>query len=956
MNAALTSSRHDLRRHTTSAWPLRHRALCIAVLLGLAHVTTAWAAAPASAAVDAGSEDMEFDSSFFKSSGGSDGVDISRFDRGAVVLPGVYSLDVNVNKGAWQGKNTLPFQAPKGQANANAQPCFTRDMLVQWGIDLTKVTQYRLRHPALATHALPTSTPVCAPLSALVPDASASFDASSLSMQVSVPQLYLNKRHGNWADPSQWQTGLNAGFADYSFNANTNRGHGYNATDAFLSISSGINVNGWRLRQVGGLDWNNSGNQGSHFHYHSSAAYLQHDLTKLRSQLTIGDYVTSGRVFDAVPFRGVNIASDDSMLPNDQLGFAPVVRGVANTNAKVTIRQHGQIIYQTSVAPGPFAITDLPTIGGSGNLQVTVTEADGRQETRMVPYSYISNLLRPGVSRYSVTTGLLNLPSLRHRPPMLEATYQRGISNMVTAYGGITGSAGYGAGLVGAAFNTPMGALGLDLTVAHTNLPGQRTHNGQSLHLTFTKSWAEGTNLTFGAYRYSTGGYYSLAQAETARYPNMLGAANDQFDTLPQRSQLQFSVMQSLGKYGSFSLDGTDVRYWHDLPSQITYGASYSNNFFHNDLNVQLSLQRTRQMGGNTNGTSYNPYMSLPPNYMPLSGHRTDTQLMLTVSIPLGHSSSAPSFSTAITHDMQSGTSYNTGIAGSLGQNGVFTYNANLQHDSSGDNGYNLGAQYMGSQGTIQASIGHSANAEQASLNVNGSAVFFRHGVVLGPSLNGNSFAIVHAPGAAGAHVTTTTQVRLDRHGYAVVPNLQPYHRNEVDLDPEGLPLNVDLLQTSRIATPRAGSAVLLEFATHAGGRAVVIDTKLLDGDKITPIPFGADVFDEQGHTVGVVGQDSRILARNLPDAGTLTVQWGDKDDQRCMIDYHLPPQKGAERYTHITANCIAGAILTHHDSKPVPSVTKMTAPHTQTELEGTTAASSADKAEKEMITHGSTM
>jgi len=927
MNAVRTLIHYDLRHHTTAPWSLRPRSLCVAVLLGLGHVTSAWAAAPGGAASGAAPENVQFDSSFFKGSGGDNGVDISRFDRGAVVLPGVYSVDVNINKGAQQSQNTITFKAPQGQAaDANAQPCFTRDMLTQWGINLAKVTQYRLQHPNQMAHALPTTAPVCAPLDTLVPDASATFNVSSLSMQISIPQLYLNKRHGNWADPSQWQTGINAGFADYNLSANTNRGHAYNNTDAFLSLNSGINLNGWRLRQIGGLDWNNAGSSGSHFHYHSSAAYLQHDLTKLRSQLTVGDYVTSGRVFDAVPFRGVNISSDDRMLPDDELGFAPVVRGVANTNAKVTIRQHGQIIYQTNVAPGPFAITDLPTIGGSGNLQVTVTEADGRQETRTVPYSYISNLLRPGVSRYSITAGLLNQPGMRHRPPMMEATYQRGVSNLITAYGGITGSAGYGAGLIGAAFNTSMGALGVDLTLAHTSLPGQRTHNGQSLHFTFTKSWAEGTNLTFGAYRYSTGGYYSLSQAETARYPNFLGTANDQFDTLPQRSQLQFSVVQSLGKYGNLSLDGTDMRYWHGLPSQLTYGATYSNNFFHNDLNVELTLQRTREIGGSTNGMPFNSYMPLPPNYTSMSGRRTDTQLMLIASIPLGRSSSAPSFSTAITHDTQGGTSYNTGVSGALGENGQFSYNANLQHDSSGDNGYNLGAQYMGSQGTVQASVGHSAGAEQASLNVNGSAVFFRHGVVLGPSLNGNSFAIIHAPGAGGAHVTTTTNVRVDHGGYAVVPDLMPYRRNEVDIDPQGLPLNVDLLQTSRIATPRAGSAVLLEFATHSGGRAVVIDTKLMLDDKAQPIPFGADVFDETGNAVGVVGQDSRILARNLPDAGTLTVQWGDDDEQRCVIAYQLPVRKGSARYTHITANCITGTILTHHESHNLPTVTSVTA------------------------------
>jgi outer membrane usher protein len=925
MNAARTLSQHSSRK-AVRAGLIRRRSLCLAVLFGLAHTASAWAAAPA----DASPGGIDFDSSFFNAGGGDDHVDLSRFDRGAVVLPGVYSVDVTVNDNSWQGQETLTFRVPKGQPDANAVPCFTRDMLVAWGVDLAKVQQDSAQHTGTKTPLTMPAGPVCAPLSTLVPDAKADFDVSALSMQVSIPQLYMNRRHGNWVDPSQWQDGVNAGFADYSFSADTNRSHGFNSADAFLSLNTGINLGRWRLRQLGGASWSNGGSGGSKFHYHSSAAYLQHDLPAWQSQLTVGDYTTSGQVFDAVPFRGVNIASDDRMLPDDELGFAPIVRGVANSNARVTIRQRGQIIYQTTVAPGPFAITDLPTLGGSGNLQVTVTEANGQQETRYVPYSYVTNLLRPGVSRYSVTAGLLNMPGMHGRPPMMEATYQRGLNNLITAYGGITGSAGYGAVLAGAAFNTRFGAVGADLSMSHTQLPGQRTHNGQSLHLTFTKSWAEGTNLSFGAYRYNSSGYYSLTQAESARHPISANWANgyDTFDSSPQRSQFSINVDQSMGRWGSFALNGSDVRYWHGQPSQLTYGASYSNTFFHNELNVQLTLQRMRQLG-TTNGMP-----PLPSIYgTPMLTHRTDTQIMLMVSIPLGHATHAPSLSTNFSRDSQGGATYNASLSGSLGDNGVFSYDANLQHSNSG-NGYNLGAQYQGSKATVMARVGHSAGADQASINVNGSAVVFRHGVVLGPPLDGGSFAIVHAPGAAGARVTSATNVRVDGDGYAVVPDLMSYRRNEVDLDPAGLPLNVDLLQTSRFATPRAGSAMLLDFATHAGGRAVVIDTGLLHTlhGKLEPIPFGADVFDDHGNNVGVVGQDSRILARNLPDVGTLKVQWGDNSDQTCLIDYRLPSRaNGAQaRYTHITASCMADAMLTRQPPKSsLPVAAQVVVPRT---------------------------
>ena len=57
-------------------------------------------------------------------------------------------------------------------------------------------------------------------------------------------------------------------------------------------------------------------------------------------------------IFDALPYRGINISSDDRMLPNSMLGYAPQIRGYAKTNAKVEVRQQGNLIYQTTLTPG----------------------------------------------------------------------------------------------------------------------------------------------------------------------------------------------------------------------------------------------------------------------------------------------------------------------------------------------------------------------------------------------------------------------------------------------------------------------------------------------------------------------------------------------------------------------------------------------------------------------------
>jgi outer membrane usher protein len=77
---------------------------------------------------------------------------------------------------------------------------------------------------------------------------------------------------------------------------------------------------------------------------------LQRDIIPLKAQLR-GDSSTGADVFDSISYRGIELASDDEMLPDSLRGYAPVVRGIARTNAQVTIR-HEHTLYQTSVSPG----------------------------------------------------------------------------------------------------------------------------------------------------------------------------------------------------------------------------------------------------------------------------------------------------------------------------------------------------------------------------------------------------------------------------------------------------------------------------------------------------------------------------------------------------------------------------------------------------------------------------
>lgn len=131
-------------------------------------------------------------------------------------------------------------------------------------------------------------------------------------------------------------------------------------------------------------------------------------------------------IYSIAAVRGVRLYTDNDMLPDSLNGFAPVVRGIAKSNAVVTIRQNGYIIYQSAVPQGPFALTDLNTTSSGGDLDVTIKEEDGSERHFTQPYASTAILRREGQTDFDISIGELN-NSDRYSPDLLQAQLLRGM-------------------------------------------------------------------------------------------------------------------------------------------------------------------------------------------------------------------------------------------------------------------------------------------------------------------------------------------------------------------------------------------------------------------------------------------------------------------------------------------------------------------------------------------------
>jgi outer membrane usher protein len=288
---------------------------------------------------------------------------------------------------------------------------------------------------------------------------------------------------------------------------------------------------------------------------------------------------------------------------------------------------------------------------------------------------------------------------------------------------------------------------------------------------------------------------------------------------------------------------------------------------------------------------------------------------MLMVSLPLGRSPRAPLGNLMHTRSRNGEPATQLSTNGISSRDDRFSYGATLSRIA-GSNSVDLNTGYRGARGQWTASISNGSDYTQLGMGAAGGMVLHGDGLTLSPPL-GETAALVHAAGAAGARIENGGGARLDKRGYAVVPFLTPYQLNTVSIDPKGTGFDVELQETARSVAPRAGSLVRLAFSTRAS-HGLMVDARTDDGQ---PLPFGAEATDTQGTNVGVVGQGSRLLLTGLQTSGPVQVQWGPGSDEQCVMQVQVPTSRSSDGYTVVEARCHTAAAAQQSEPGARPHV-----------------------------------
>ncbi|WP_439067671.1 fimbria/pilus outer membrane usher protein [Serratia ureilytica] len=778
----------------------------------------------------------KFDASLLK--GKYSDIDISMVENG-LVKPGIYLFDIILN-GLRIGVDNVKVNSKNGVVF----PCFSAEQLSGYGIK---------------TESYPLAKNQCFTIDSAIHGGKAEVSISEQAIRLSIPQVALRKEDelpsGNY-----WNDGINAGLINYYvnfFSAKNKKGDEYKSS--WLALSPGINIGSWRLRS--NTSW--YGNNNERGKWQKGNTYIERGLYDIKSRLTLGENYTPTDIFDSIGFRGIMLSTDEEMVPYKQREYSPLVQGIAKTQAKVEVTQNGKKIYEETVAPGKFVLSDLSSLAQRGDLFVTVLEADGSKQEFTVAYQTPAISLKRGYLKYSLAVGNYFSPSIYSgKEKFTQATLAYGFPWDVTAFGGLQISNKYNALSLGVGKSLGrIGAISIDGTFSHSESENEGVEQGSAWRIRYSNYLANGTSLAMSSSQYTTPRYKTFQ--DSLFY-------NDRKNYLPRKikSKTSITMGQSLGDFGSFNVNASYMNRYNSNEKNLSFGAGY--NFKFNNATISVNYKKNKYISKSNKETN-------------------DSLLSAWLSIPLGDLFGSPS---QVRWQINTGTNQKT--QQEVGLNGTALdrrlnwdlsqrYQSNLPMQRNDSSTLSLG--WSGIYGQVGGNYSYGNIGRQLGLNAAGGVVIHSEGVTLSQPLSQN-IALVETPKVPGVSVNGWPGVKTDFRGYTTVSGLNAYRDNVISIDSKRLPTNAEILQTDIHSSPSKGAITKLIFSTRVGLKALM-KLSLTDG---RGIPFGARVSNESGTVQGLVSSDSNVYLSGLPASGVLAVDW---DRGHCVINFHLNEKDG---------------------------------------------------------------
>ncbi|HEX4555601.1 MAG TPA: fimbria/pilus outer membrane usher protein [Xanthobacteraceae bacterium] len=585
-----------------------------------------------------------------------------------------------------------------------------------------------------------------------------------------------------------------------------------------------------------------------------------------------GDTISSGLAWTR-PIRigGLQVQRNFGLRPDLVTLPLPSARGSAAVPSTADVYINNVKTYSQDVGAGPYLLTNLPAIGGSGTARVVLRDASGHATEANLPFYVSSMLLAPGMFDYSVEAGL---PRLSYgttddtyvAKPVGSASARYGMYDWLTLAGHVEG----GAGLLNAsaAVMARTGSFGVASVAAAASRYGGGT--GFQSYLSYeTKIW--GINISASS-QMTFGSYDDLASVTARLQP----VATDPYDV---SSYLDLST--------SIKAIATPL-YTSARPAKALNRISVGAPLPFNRANLGASFIQTTDATGirsdivtATLSVSFD-WASVFASAFTTVGGQKNTGFLVGLSMPIGDSVTASTSASGGT----SGSSINVEATKTLGATpGSIGWRV---RDSEG-----VGAQrsaavsYRSDYARTEAGVIQDRNGVQGTAEVEGAIATLGGGVFFANRID-DAFAVVETgvPGIEVFHQNRPAGT-TDSSGRMLIPNLQSYQNNKVAIDTTKLPVNADIATTESWVAPADRSGVRLNFAVQTNIRPAIVVLKTPGGE---PLAAGAQGQVEGGESF-TVGYDGQAYIKNLAATNNVTVTLLDSQC-RASFPYEARPDE----------------------------------------------------------------
>ncbi|WP_080357520.1 fimbria/pilus outer membrane usher protein [Yersinia mollaretii] len=607
----------------------------------------------------------------------------------------------------------------------------------------------------------------------------------------------------------------------------------------------GINVNNWVLRNRGSYSYNQGVSR-----YNNQETYALRTVESLKSVLQLGEFGLVGDSYSGLPVAGVQLYSDNAQLNNTQLTVP--IEGMANTHATIEIRQRGQVIYRTIVAPGPFSISNISHFSSGVVTDVDVIEEDGTRQ-----HFTVSNALDPNVEQQATTH---QLAIGRYRNTLLDGKSQSPLL--------LSGEIAFNPAN---SFRTTSAGL---ISTDYQNISVQNLYSGLD-NVWFSAATSYTNTKDVGQ------GYQFILQNQMTINGNLSASLSTVYHSLnywsPDNGLSSRSNLNNL-RYGKLQNSTSAAVTWaHPRWGAFSYTLS-NNRYYQAADSVSHTFSVSEQFGRVTTTLSFQ------------STSQSQNAVYVGISLPLGkgsltgrvqHSNGNMTFGSTYQGTWDDNKGYSVGITGS-----------DSQRRMSGS--LNMKTAYSQLAGGLSQATN---NSRSAYLSSSGSVAYANDTFATSSSAIGDTFAVVNVPNQSNLRISSpgSGMAITDYAGTALLSSVMPYTASKAQISTQTLPLNIRLNSTSADLMVTRGTVVTRNFeATET--RQLLLTIRDSNGEMM---PVGANVLDQKGNFLGTIIGEGNFMLENKTIGIMLRIKPANSGE--CVVSYTEPKKFDPDALYEVT-------------------------------------------------------